>query len=90
MRFNKSYKNISEICQPYIIKYQILMSLQKQNMYTFQSHIGKILKTEILFLWGLCCSSFVVFRVVFFGFACNRPVSCILNFASVSGVSILE
>ena len=42
------------------------------------------------FWWGPCCSQFW-FSVLcyFFCFVCIRPVSCILNVASFSGLSIL-
>ena len=46
------------------------------------------------FSWGLCCSSFYVsvLRVFVFSFlfVCLRPMSCVPNLASFSGLSILD
>ena len=38
----------------------------------------------------LCCAVFLCVFVVFFCFACLRPVSCVPSFPSISGLSILS
>ena len=61
------------------------MSYERKEILTFREHQGS---PQILV--GFVLLIFLVFYVVFFCFVSIRPVSCVPNVASFSGLSILD
>ena len=70
-------------------KRQELLTLQRQELLTLREHLSSPPVFVAHIFSYLCCvvSSFVL--IFFYCFACLPPVSCVLNVANVSGLSIL-